>query len=67
MCSISGLGSIAQTWATQSTNSVNAPAQSERYGDNDGSSVSATSGSGRHLGGVGGGAFMQEVMQSRRV
>ena len=59
MSGISGISSFAQAWPAQSASSVNASTRSDRDGDNDGSRVSGPSG--RHQGG---GAFMQDVMQS---
>ncbi len=55
MSSISGLGSVAQTWLTQK---VNGAKNGDSDGDKDGSSVSGAGGS--HQGGT----FMQDVMQS---
>jgi hypothetical protein len=59
MGGISGISSFAQAWPAQSASSINASTRSDRDGDNDGSRVSGPSG--RHQGG---GAFMQDVMQS---
>ncbi|HEY8094859.1 MAG TPA: hypothetical protein VIE65_02040 [Methylobacter sp.] len=51
---ISGISSLSRLYSTQKTGSVSVPTKNDRDGDNDSSRVS----------GKGGGAFMQDVMQS---
>jgi hypothetical protein len=62
MSDISGISSTSPTWPTQSTSSVHHPTNRDGDGDNDSSRASGVSGT-RHRE-HGGGAFLQDVMQS---